>query len=68
MNIKYFTDTDTALIEFSEGKIAETMELSENIYIDVDDKGNVISMTVEHARKQLDLPNISFKEILPVSA
>jgi len=32
MKIKYFNDTDTALLEFSENKIKETREISENIY------------------------------------
>jgi len=34
MNIKYFSDTDTALIEFSDNKTEETRKISENIYID----------------------------------
>ena len=32
MKIKYFNDTDTALLEFSENAIKETQEISENIY------------------------------------
>jgi len=32
MKIKYFNDTDTALLEFSENVIKETQEISENIY------------------------------------
>ena len=46
MNIKYFSDTDTALVEFSDNKIEETRELSENIYIDLDSPGNIVSMTI----------------------
>jgi len=34
MKICYFSDTDTALVEFSGRKIAETKEINENIYID----------------------------------
>ena len=51
MKIKYFSDTDTALIEFSSEKISETKEISENIYIDIDDNGNLVGMTIEHAKK-----------------
>jgi len=32
MKIKYFNDTNTALLEFSENTIKETQEISENIY------------------------------------
>ena len=47
MKIRYFADTDTALIEFSNESIVETKEISENLYIDLDGKGNLVSMTSE---------------------
>jgi uncharacterized protein YuzE len=31
MKIRYFTDTDTALIEFSNVAVVETKEISENL-------------------------------------
>ena len=62
MNIKYFSDTDTALLEFSGNKIEETRELSENIYIDFDLQGNIVSMTIEHAKKLAHLPDISYQQ------
>ena len=33
MKIRYFADTDTALIEFSSQPVADTKEISENLYI-----------------------------------
>ena len=63
MNIKYFSDTDTALVEFSGRKIAETKEINENIYIDLDASGNLVAMTIEHARQQASLPSLSFEQI-----
>ena len=33
MKIKYFNDTDTALVEFTENTVKETREISENVYI-----------------------------------
>ena len=33
MKIKYFSDTDTALLEFSDAEVAETREINENTYI-----------------------------------
>ena len=50
MKIKYFSDTDTALVEFSEHEVAETKEINENIYIDLDISGNLVAMTIEHAK------------------
>jgi len=60
MRIKYFSDTDTALVEFSDFKVAETKEINENIYIDLDTSGNLVAMTIEHARKQASLPYLSY--------
>ena len=51
MTIRYFRDTDTALIDFTNKAIDETKEISENIYLDVDTQGNVVSMTIEHAKE-----------------
>jgi uncharacterized protein YuzE len=35
MKIKYFEDTDTALLELGGGTPTETRELSEDIYLDL---------------------------------
>jgi uncharacterized protein YuzE len=42
MRVKYFSDTDTAHIEFSDRDVYETKEISENIYIDIDEKGKYL--------------------------
>ena len=63
MRIKYFSDTDSALVEFTENPVKETREISENIYIDVDEKGNLVSMTIEHAKTTAHLPDISYQQI-----
>ena len=63
MKIRYFSDTDTALVEFSEREVFETREINENIYIDLDASGNLVAMTIEHARKQASLPYLSYEQI-----
>jgi uncharacterized protein YuzE len=63
MKIKYFKDTDTALLEFSDALVAETREVSENIYLDLDEDGNLVSMTVEHAAEFASLPEVAVEEI-----
>jgi uncharacterized protein YuzE len=52
MKIKYFSDTDTALVEFTDNKVVETKEIGENVYLDRDKNGNLVSMTIEHAPQQ----------------
>jgi uncharacterized protein YuzE len=63
MRLKYFPDTDTALMEFTDKEVAETREISENIYVDLDRRGNLVSMTIEHARSNARLPEFSYQEV-----
>ena len=63
MRVKYFSDTDTALVEFTEGAVAETREISQNIYVDLDARGNLVSMTIEHARANARLDEFSYREV-----
>jgi uncharacterized protein YuzE len=63
MKIRYFQDTDTALIEFSDAPIRETREISENLYIDLDEKGNLVSMTIEHAKKLANISELTFLQM-----
>ena len=63
MKIKYFEDTDTALLEFSDHPVFETKEINENIYLDLDKDGNLIGMTIEHALSQANINEVSFQQI-----
>lgn len=67
MKIKYFEDTDTALLELSGATPVETRELSEDIYLDFDDSGHVVSITVEHASLRSDLSEVSFLRMSTVN-
>ena len=63
MNVKYFRDTDTALLEFSQHAVAETREVTENIYVDLDENGNLVNMTIEHAKENSSLPSVAVEEV-----
>lgn len=67
MRVKYFSDTDTALVEFTDHEVMETKEISESIYIDLDKHGNLVSMTIEHARSNARLQEFSYQEIVSQS-
>ena len=64
MKVKYFSDTDTALVEFTDNEVVETKEIGENIYLDLDRNGNLVSMTIEHARSNAKLQEFSYQEII----
>ena len=63
MKIKYFEDTDTAQMEFSNQAVAETREINENLYIDLDGQGNVVNLSIEHASVQADIREFAFQRI-----
>lgn len=63
MRIKYFEDTDTTLVELSSNPPLETRELSENIYLDLDSNGNVVSITIEHASASSDMRKFLYQRI-----
>jgi uncharacterized protein YuzE len=63
MNIKYFQDTDTLYIEFSKKEVADTRDLDEDTLLDVDSAGNIVAITVEHARNRADIPHFSFEQV-----
>lgn len=61
MKMKYFSDTDTAYIEFSNQEVAEAKDINENILIDLDRNGQLVEMTIELADVQASLSGISFQ-------
>jgi len=42
------------------GRSNSTRELNENVYLDLDAQGNLVSLTIEHAREQANLPEMLF--------
>jgi uncharacterized protein YuzE len=50
-------------LEFTDHAVEETREISENIYIDLDVNGNLVSMTIEHARETAHFPDIAYQQI-----
>jgi uncharacterized protein YuzE len=67
MRVKYFADTDTMLVELLDGPPLETRELDENVYLDLDADGRVVSLTIEHARQAAGVDEFSYQYI-PVPA
>ena len=64
MEITYFSDTDTLLINFTKKEIVETRDIHANVLIDLDEYGNLISMTIEHATQHMDIENFSYQKIV----
>jgi uncharacterized protein YuzE len=64
MQIKYFQDTDTLLVNFIENEIVESRDLNENTLIELDKNGNLVSMTIEHAMKKANMEDFSYQQVM----
>ena len=63
MKIRYFADTDTLLIEFRDLPVVETRDPDENTLLELDEDGNILSITIEHASIRTDAPAFSYEQI-----
>ena len=63
MKVRYFEDTDTLYIELRDGAVAETRDLDENTLIDVDDQGQMVAITIEHAKDRAELANLVYERV-----
>ncbi len=61
MRAKYFQDTDTLLLQFSDARVSETYDLNENVLVEADEQGRIVSMTIEHARDQTNINEFSYQ-------
>ncbi len=61
MRIRYLEDTDTAFIEFTAKRVAETQKLCENIYIALDERGDLVSMKIERTKQSADILEFTFE-------
>lgn len=63
MKLRYFEDTDTLYIELRDAAVADTRDLDESTLIDVDDKGRLIAITIEHAKDRAELAHLVFERV-----
>jgi uncharacterized protein YuzE len=63
MKITYFKDTDTLLVNFNENQISETRDFTEDVLVELDPKGNLVSMTIEHASQKANMSDFSFNQL-----
>ena len=63
MKIRYFADTDTLYIVFSQKIPIETRDLDENILLDLDEDGQLCSMAIEHAKERVGIPEVDYQQI-----
>jgi len=68
MRVEYFEDTDTLQITFKEASVEDTRDLDENTLIELDADGQLVTITIEHARERADLESFLYKKYPGVAA
>lgn len=63
MVVRYFQSTDTLLIDLSDREVVETRDAGEDLLIEVDADGKIVSLTVEHAGEHIDVLKLSYERI-----
>ena len=58
MELRYYADTDTLYIGLSKAVTPESREVAPDIVLDYDDRGQVISIEIEHAGRHADLSRL----------
>jgi len=64
MNIKYFNETDTLLIILNKNEVFETKDLNENVLYETDRNNQLVSITIEHAKKFTQVDSFSFQKVI----
>ena len=63
MKVRYFTDTDTLLMQLRDVPVAETRDLDENTVLDLDSHGNICAITIEHASQRAGAPEFTYEQV-----
>jgi uncharacterized protein YuzE len=63
MKVRYFTDTDTLLMQLRDAPVFETRDLDENTILDLDRHGKICAITIEHASQQAGAPEFTYEEV-----
>jgi uncharacterized protein YuzE len=65
MKLHYYPETDSLYIELKAENAAETREIAPGLNVDLDEKGDVVGLDIDHASRKLDLTSLETIE-LPV--
>jgi uncharacterized protein YuzE len=58
MKLHYYPETDSLYIELANAPGAKTQEIVEGLLVDLDVKGNVVGLDIDHASRKLDLSKV----------
>ena len=63
MKINYYPDTNSLYIELSEKESADSMEISEGIVLDYDNKGTLVGIDIDNATEKINLKELILNKL-----
>lgn len=67
MKINYYPDTDSLYIDLSSKTSKESVEISEGVVLDYDEKHNLVGIDIDNASSKLDLDELILNKV-PVTS
>jgi uncharacterized protein YuzE len=58
MKIQYFSETDTLAIELTSKSVASTDAITDDLILDYDDQGKIVTITIDNYSKNVDVVNL----------
>jgi uncharacterized protein YuzE len=68
MKLHYYPETDSLYIELKSAPGAETREVAAGLVVDLDAKGEVVGIDIDHASRKLDLSKVETVALPPATA
>jgi uncharacterized protein YuzE len=63
MKMNYYPDTDSLYIDLSENSSVESVEISEGIVLDYDEKGNLTGIDIDNASRKIRLHELTLNRL-----
>jgi len=63
MKLNYYPDTDSLYIDLSENSSVESVEISEGIVLDYDEKGNLTGIDIDNASRKIRLHELTLNRL-----
>lgn len=63
MKLNYYPETDSLYIDLSHKDSADSIEISDGVAVDYDDKGNIVGIDIDNASNKLDLKELILSKL-----
>lgn len=63
MKLYYYADTDSLYIDLADRPSAASREVLPGVVLDLDDRGALVGIDIDHASQHLDLPSLETASI-----